>query len=222
MPCDRTTPRCRTAKSYHHDLQPCCRGLIVEVVDHFSAICSELDVRWWADYGTLLGAVRNKGIIPHDKDADVSMLGDDWEKLLNYRPEIPWVKGKTSFRATLEREIDGFVWVLKKPRDSQVTARYEFSSGHFIKVRSSSVNHTNLDVFPWYLEPDGKYHRRRYISIDRYKGRQFRPEKLHPIGEIEWEGRMIPAPADPAWFCQHRYGHGWGVPIKRNNDGIQR
>jgi len=222
MTCDRTTKRCSTAKMYAHETNPCCRALIVDVVDHFAAIAKDHDLRWWADYGTLLGAVRNGGIIPHDKDADIGLLGDDWEKMLAVYPEIPWIEKHVDFRLTFVREIDGFQWVLKKPRTAKDRKRYDFSGGHSIKIRASSVNHTNLDIFPWYLESDGRYHRRRYISIDRFKGRAFAPEKLFPLTELAWEGRMIPAPRDPAWFCSHRYGGGWQTPIRRNNDGILR
>lgn len=220
-PCTRETARCADAKSYHTDLRPCCRALIVEVMDHFIGVAEELGLRWWADYGTLLGAVRNGGIIPHDKDADIGIMGDDWSKLLAYRSDIPWKKAGGSFRPTHTREVDGFEWVLKEPREAKTTARYEFTGGHLIKIRASKWNHTNLDIFPWYLH-HGQYERRRYISADRYKGRAFPPERLLPLSTVEWEGRTIPAPADPAWMCQHRYGPNWKNPLRANNDGIRR
>lgn len=221
MPCTRETPRCADARSYHTDLRSCCRSRIYELVDYWAHVAGEIGVSWWADYGTLLGAVRNGGIIPHDKDADIGVFGDDWERIIDYRPDVPWRREGASFRPTHVRTVDGFEWVLKEPRNAKSTARYEFTGGHLIKIRSSSLNHTNLDIFPWYLE-HGDYHRRRYISADRYKGRAFAPDRLLPLSTVQWEGRTIPAPANSKWMCHHRYGPNWHTPLRANNDGIRR
>ncbi|MBF0199495.1 MAG: LicD family protein [Planctomycetes bacterium] len=46
-------------------------------------VLAKHDVKFGLIYGTLLGAIREKGFIPHDQDIDLFMLAEDREKLLN-------------------------------------------------------------------------------------------------------------------------------------------
>ena len=47
---------------------------------HFERICSTHNIQYWADGGTLLGAVRENGMIIHDDDIDVCMYESAFEK----------------------------------------------------------------------------------------------------------------------------------------------
>ena len=50
----------------------------LKVLSHIARICNEHNIKWYADYGTLIGTVRHEGYIPWDDDLDICMLRPDW------------------------------------------------------------------------------------------------------------------------------------------------
>lgn len=86
----------------------------------FAQKCEKAGLKYWLDFGTLLGCVRHKGFIPWDDDLDVSMLREDYEKLLTLLP-------------SLFPKDEGFRW----------------SSHTFLQIGYKDTP-INLDVFPWY------------------------------------------------------------------------
>lgn len=55
--------------------------VLTEMLRQFDKICRDNDIEYFVCYGTELGAVRHKGFIPWDDDADVGMMRSDFEKL---------------------------------------------------------------------------------------------------------------------------------------------
>lgn len=90
----------------------------------FSDKCAEHGLRYWIDFGTLLGAVRHKGFIPWDDDTDLSMLKDEYEKLWELLP-------------TIFPKEEGFTW-----------KRHGFIQ---IGYKDTAIN---LDIFPHHFHSD--------------------------------------------------------------------
>lgn len=62
----------------------------IEVLGIIDEICKKYNIRWFADCGTLLGAVRHGGFIPWDDDLDICMLRPDYIRFNEVvRQEIP-------------------------------------------------------------------------------------------------------------------------------------
>ena len=54
------------------------------IISDFETVCRRLDIKYYMAYGTLLGAVRHKNIIPWDDDVDLVMSRSDYDKLVEY------------------------------------------------------------------------------------------------------------------------------------------
>ena len=63
---------------------------MLEVYKAFAAICDKHGLRYCADCGTALGAVRHGGFIPWDDDMDIQMPRLDYEKFASLaQQELP-------------------------------------------------------------------------------------------------------------------------------------
>lgn len=112
----------------------------MEVLDVVATICKRHDLKWFADYGTLIGAIRHKGYIPWDDDLDICMFRDDYEKFHQYaKEELPEDLVMLCIEDNVE--YDNFLIRITK--------------GHFISTDSNFLmnNHglpycAGIDVFP--------------------------------------------------------------------------
>lgn len=230
--CTRNSERCPEGKNLRQLTPECCKAKVTELLTWISEQFAREGITWWADYGTLLGAVKCGGQYPKDKDGDIGVLQSD----------LPKVR---ALEAIARRA--GYDWVLKGPRQSG-----PFGGGNSIKLRYSAKNHINVDMFFWHPHDSGTcrqpycqdrrrrvpqdrqlgraWHRFAYISVDQYKGKEVPDAQLFPLTSVSYAGLTLPAPAGilkpgpttPNWFLEHRYGPQWEQDRDANHDGKRR
>jgi phosphorylcholine metabolism protein LicD len=88
------------------ELAPCMQGKRLEnhkrgqqemtnMLRDFDKICRKLNITYWCDGGTFIGATRHEGWIPYDGDLDVGMLEEDYLKFKTQAhtlPEYIWLQ----------------------------------------------------------------------------------------------------------------------------------
>ena len=60
----------------------------MEVLSDLDRACSENGIEYYADWGTLLGAVRHQGFIPWDDDIDICMKRHDYNRFIKLAKQI--------------------------------------------------------------------------------------------------------------------------------------
>ncbi len=112
--------------------------LELEILKTFIDICTKLKLRWFAQGGTVLGAVRHQGFIPWDDDIDVAMPRKDYEIFLKEAPDyLP----AHLFLQTYKTD-PGYLRAFAKIRNSNTT---------FIETACKNIDMNHgiyIDVFP--------------------------------------------------------------------------
>ena len=98
----------------------------IGILDYVDNYCKNHDIKYWLDFGSLIGAVRHHGYIPWDDDIDIGMMRKDFDLFLenfgknNDRYKLicfendrstPWTFGKIIDTRTklIEKDMrDGF------------------------------------------------------------------------------------------------------------------
>lgn len=162
---------------------------MLDLICELDRICKKLEVPYWLDFGTLLGAQRHAGFVPWDDDADCGMLYDDMAA------KIDLIKQEISPRFEF----------------SVRTADVKITCGRIINKDKSFESH--LDVFAY--EDLGDKMRAMLTSFKIPNINDIVPKKLIlPTSKILFEGKELSAPADVDFYLRGRYGNYHLLPKK--------
>jgi len=100
----------------------------LKVLSEIDKVCRSHNCRWFADCGTLLGAVRHNGFVPWDDDVDIIMPRDDLEVFLGYaKKELP--KGFCILSVEDNEDYDELCYRIVN--NNGMDARTEFTEKYF-------------------------------------------------------------------------------------------
>ena len=179
-----------------------------EIYEHIKYIHYELskhNIKHWLMYGTLLGCVRNKDVIPYDYDFDFGILFSDIEKILsidleNKKYRIGKTKGGTIYSKKSEfKDVEG-IWRVS------------------LKVMYEEVAVGDLYIYCRF--DDGFM--QRYDPINKIL---FWPMSVYPalLTDTLETGTIrdlkLPIPIYPECLLEYFYGPMWKIPIQANSQG---
>lgn len=54
----------------------------LDILTYIDKLCKQHDIKYFINYGSLIGAIRHKGFIPWDDDIDISMPREDYDRFV--------------------------------------------------------------------------------------------------------------------------------------------
>lgn len=156
-----------------------------EVFEEFRQVCEKHHIRYFAEWGTLLGVIRHGGRIPWDDDLDVCMLREDYDKFREVAcEELPenclfWDNlSEAGFDGTVGRLINSRVHVL----EGETLAHYH----GFPYVAGMDI--FLLDYIPQDRKGEEQLHQNieiLYMMIEKIKQDE-RQQRLPDSEELSW------------------------------------
>lgn len=117
------------------------QNILNDILKAFAQFCKENNLSFFLIAGTLLGAVRHKGIIPWDDDIDVGMLRKDYEKLIeicrSHQPEGYFLQEGRTYNK---------YWQIFAKFRKNNTCKFEDKPLRFYPKEHRGIN---IDIFPF-------------------------------------------------------------------------
>ena len=110
----------------------------IEALNFVKNVCEKHDIKWWLDFGNLLGAFRHGKFIPWDEDMDIGMMREDYihfENVISHE-----IKNKG---------LDDFIEVKYRPSRTGVHKFLQVLIRGEVDIGKHKYILGNVDIFPY-------------------------------------------------------------------------
>ena len=165
-----------------------------KLIRKFNAIAEDLNVECWLEFGTLLGAYRNRSFISFDNDIDMGINAIDFTE--NFQIKLK----ENGFKP-----VRAFYFVDRTSGLKEMTEiAYKYNGIYFdIFLSIDRGDKRKVFVYPMSDKTDTKYVVRQYM-LEKYK-----PGKYVYINSLRCK-----SPSDPDEYLKSIYGDNYMTPIK--------
>lgn len=195
----------------------------VQLLRIVAKLCDKLELSYWLDFGTLLGAVRHHGFIPWDDDMDVAMPRNDFNRalselkneLMNYDIDLC---EENQIGIGYHHKETG-IWLDIFAHDEYFYSKdnidlYKISTD-IDKCRNNYLHHISKASQDWKYKNRMKYigvgegpNKMLYLQPEfKYLKNIFHPSDIvFPLSELKFEGYDFKVPQDYISYLKVIYG----------------
>lgn len=194
----------------------CCIDHLIQVTHYLAELFKEKNIPYWIHFGTLLGAVRGKGIIPWDSDGDFGLF----------------VENKQDIKDLENRMIsDGYHYF--QYHENLIQVGYNFNNWkycdlwfyetidarkHSVGVQSTRELAVPLDMEP--IKSKEAVLRCNITWMQENHTTDFPKWFVDELWDISVNGKIVKSPRYPEKFVELVYGPGWKDPIPKDGSYI--
>ncbi|WP_313187781.1 LicD family protein [Sphingobacterium siyangense] len=192
------------------DLKDQVHTVILRILKIIDIICKENDIGYWLDYGTLLGAIRHRGFIPWDYEADIGMIRTDYDRFVKIVREV--LPEDLFFQS---KETDPY-FMTYGIIEGKFRDRYSDYVDYY-RTHPNLLWHNGIQVDIFVYDLDISRNECISNSFERYysNGRiHLTFEEIGYIIDKEFEGHKFPVPIGYDTYLKRAYGNYLEFPPK--------
>lgn len=162
---------------------PLVHYALYEYMKDLHKICQENNITYWVDSGTLLGLIRDNGIIPHDDDIDICMYEKDLKSLMHIVNSDP----------------------------NQKYHIFLLSTTPIYKFQHKNIPDIFIDIFV-IDEYGDKIQYKETFNKFLWPNSYYYKTELFPLKKVLFFNQEVIAPNNPIPYLERAYGN-WKIPV---------